>query len=77
MVDAIIGRYRVRIEEAGLVLTHPSGICFDLTAEEALGLQEFVGIYRKTLLASERDTDERDTEPEIERVVIEEPTRES
>ena len=77
MVDAIIGRYRVRMEEAGLVLTHPSGICFDLTAEEALGLHDFIGVYRKVLLASERDADERDTEPEIERVVIKEPTQES
>jgi hypothetical protein len=71
MIDAIIGRYRVRMEKAGLVLTHPSGICFDLTAKEALGLLEFVGVYRKSLLASERDT-----EPKLERVVIKEPTQE-
>lgn len=77
MVDAIIGRYRARMEETGLVLTHPSGICFDLTADEALGLQEFVSVYRESLLASGSDTDERDTEPEIERVVIKEPTQES
>ncbi|HET9999267.1 MAG TPA: hypothetical protein VFQ36_00130 [Ktedonobacteraceae bacterium] len=77
MVDAIIGRYRARIEETGLVLTHPSGICFDLTAGEALGLQDFIGVYRKTLLASESDTDERDTEPEIELVVIKKPSPES
>ncbi|HKV60064.1 MAG TPA: hypothetical protein VJO32_17365 [Ktedonobacteraceae bacterium] len=62
----------MRMEETSLVLTHPSGISFDLTAEEALGLQEFVGVYRKALLAQERDT-----EPEIERVIIEEPTQES
>lgn len=77
MVDAIIGRYRARMEETGLVLTHPSGICFDLTADEALGLQEFVGVYRETLLASGSNIDERDTEPEIGRVVIKEPTQES
>lgn len=77
MVDAIIGRYQARMEETGLVLTHPSGICFDLTADEALGLQDFISVYRKALLASESDTDERDTEPEIERVVIKEPTPES
>ena len=76
-MDAIIGRYRARMEETGLVLTHPSGICFDLTADEALGLQEFVSVYRKALLASGSNTDERDTEPEIERVVIKEPTQES
>ena len=72
MIDAIIGRYRVRMEKTGLVLTHPSGICFDLTAEEAIGLLEFVRVYRKSLLAAERDTD-----PEIKRVVIQEPVHES
>lgn len=77
MIDAIIGRYLARMEETGMVLTHPSGICFDLTADEALGLQDFIGVYRETLLASKSDTDERDTEPEIEQVVIKEPTPES
>ncbi|HVB73354.1 MAG TPA: hypothetical protein VNE38_07320 [Ktedonobacteraceae bacterium] len=68
MVDAILGRYRVHMEETGLVLTHPSGMCFDLTADEALGLLDFIGVYRKTLLALERETD-----PQMERVVIKEP----
>ena len=72
MMDAIIGRYRVRMDNTGLVLTHPSGICFDLTAEEALGLLDFVSVYRRSLLAFERDT-----EPEIERVVIKELAEES
>jgi hypothetical protein len=72
MIDAIVGRYRVRMEKTGLVLTHPSGICFDLTAEEALGLLEFVSVYSESLLAAERDTD-----PEIKRVVIQEPVQES
>lgn len=71
MIDAIVGRYRVRMEKTGLVLTHPSGICFDLTAREAVGLLEFISVYRKPLLA------ERDTEPEIERIIIQEPTQES
>jgi hypothetical protein len=72
MTDAIVGRYRARIEKTGLILTHPSGICFDLTAEEALGLQEFVAVYRKTLTAAERDT-----EPSIKRVIIKEPAQET
>ena len=72
MIDAIVGRYRVRMEKTGLVLTHPSGICFDLTAREAVGLLEFVTVYRKSLLSAERDT-----EPEIERVIIQEPEQES
>jgi len=72
MIDAILGRYRVRVEETGLVLTHPSGVCFDLTAEETLELQEFIAVYRKTLLASERHTD-----PAIKRVILKEPAQET
>ena len=72
MLDAIVGRYRVRMEESGMILTHPSGISFDLTADEALSLHEFIGIYRKTLEIADRDT-----EPEIKRVVIEESPQES
>ena len=68
MIDAIIGRYRVRVEEAGMILTHQSGISFDLTADEALHLYEFIGVYRKTLQEADRET-----EPELKRVVIEEP----
>lgn len=67
MIDAIIGRYRVRMEEAGMVLTHPTGISFDLTTDEALRLYEFIGVYRETLQVQ---VDERETEPEIKRVVI-------
>jgi hypothetical protein len=66
-MDAIIGRYRVRMEESGLVLTHPSGISFDMTADEALELQDFLKVYRRTLITSERETN-----PELERIVIEE-----
>jgi hypothetical protein len=72
MIDAIVGRYRLRIEDTGVVLTHPSGISFDLTADEALGMYEFVGVYRKTLLE-----DDRETEPVLKRVVIEEPEQEA
>jgi hypothetical protein len=66
-MDAIIGRYRVRMEESGLVLTHPSGISFDMSADEALELQDFLKVYRRTLMTSERDTN-----PELERILIEE-----
>jgi hypothetical protein len=68
VMDAIIGRYRIRMEEAGtLVLQHPTGLMFDLTAEEALGLMDFIAVYRKALMTIERDTD-----AEMERVVIRE-----
>jgi hypothetical protein len=55
------------MEESGLVLTHPSGISFDMTAYEALELQDFLKFYRRTLITSERETN-----PELERIVIEE-----
>jgi hypothetical protein len=66
-MDAIIGRYKVRVEDSGIVLTHPSGISFEITAEEALDLQDFLKIYRQTLLTSERETN-----PELDRIVIKE-----
>ncbi|MGZ3628788.1 MAG: hypothetical protein ACXVDN_14125 [Ktedonobacteraceae bacterium] len=66
-MDAIIGRYKVRVEDSGIVLTHPSGISFEITADEALDLQDFLKVYRQTLLTTERETN-----PEMERIVIEE-----
>ena len=66
-MDAIIGRYKVRMEDSGIILTHPSGISFEITAEEALDLQDFLKVYRQTLLTSEREIN-----PELERIVIEE-----
>jgi hypothetical protein len=66
-MDAIIGRYKVRMEESGLVLTHPSGISFDIAKDEALELLDFLMVYRRTLITSERETN-----PELERIVIEE-----
>lgn len=68
-MDAIIGRYRVRMEECGLVLRHASGINFDLTPEETLGLLDFINAYRQTLLSMQDQL--RDTDPSIERVVLE------
>ncbi len=65
-MDAIIGRYRARIEETGLTLKHASGINFDLTPDEALGLLDFLSAYRQTL-----STLLRETEPRMERVVPE------
>ena len=45
-MDAIVGRYRARMEETGLILGHASGINFDLTPEETLGLLDFINAYR-------------------------------
>lgn len=74
-MDAIIGRYRARMEETGLVLRHPSGINFDLTPEETLGLSDFINVYKQTLIALERERDleveqERETEPRLESVIV-------
>ena len=57
-MDAIIGRYRANMEETGtLLLQHPAGIAFDLTADEALELLDFLQVYQKTLHMLTRQTD--------------------
>jgi hypothetical protein len=68
-MDAIVGRYRVRMEESGLVLRHASGINFDLTVDETVGLLDFLNAYRQTLLALQIEN-ERETDPYLERVVV-------
>jgi len=51
-MDAVVfGRFRVQIEDSGLVLTHPSKISFDLTHDEALQLLDILK-GNETLLAS-------------------------
>ncbi|GER86179.1 hypothetical protein KDW_03410 [Dictyobacter vulcani] len=65
-MDAIVGRYRARMEETGLILRHASGINFDLTPEETLGLLDFITAYRQTLLSLQ----ERDTDPRLESIVL-------
>jgi hypothetical protein len=67
-MDAIIGRYRVRMEENGLMLKHAAGINFDLTVEETLGLFDFINVYRETLLALKQADPE--TDPRLERVIL-------
>ena len=67
--DAIIGRYKVRMEDSGIILTHPSGISFEITSKEALDLEDLLKAYRQTLLTTEL-TSERETNPELERIVI-------
>jgi len=68
-MDAIIGRYRVHLEDDGtLILKHPAGIAFDLLAEETLDLLEFLSVYRKSLLVVLRETD-----GEMERIAKQEP----
>jgi hypothetical protein len=69
-MDAIIGRYRARMEQSGLVLKHLAGINFDLTVDETLALFDLINAYRETLLTLQQQ--ERDTDPRMERIVISE-----
>ena len=66
MVDAIIGRYRLRMEETGLLIRHESGIIFDMTPRETVGLLNFISAYRENL-----ETVEPETEPHLKRIVVE------
>ena len=69
-MDAIIGRYRAHMEETGLILIHATGISFELTVDETLGLLNFINVYRQTLLTMQEEQDDVETEPRLERVVI-------
>ena len=55
-MDAIIGRYKVRMDETGLVLKHPTGINIDFRPNEVLGLWKFIDFYREQLSDLEPDT---------------------
>jgi hypothetical protein len=66
-MDAIIGKCRARMEETGLILTPPTGLSFDLILDETLELMECIGVYKVAIAAAQRDT-----EPSIERVVVDE-----
>ena len=65
-MDAIIGRYKVRMEETGLILKHPSGLSFDFLPNEVLGLWNFIDFYREQLsdtqLYTKHQLDAIDTE---------------
>ncbi len=56
-MDAIIGRFKVHIEETGLILKHEVGVSFDLTIEETLGLFNFINTYHGALIALKGDQD--------------------
>ncbi len=64
-MDAIIGKYRARMEETGLILTHPTGLSFELTLDETVELMEFIKVYQAAIAAVQRDT-----EPSIESVRV-------
>lgn len=66
-MDAIIGRYRARIQENGLVLTHPTSISFDLTPSETLELMNFIKVYQQALIMGEVETN-----PELRSITLHE-----
>jgi hypothetical protein len=55
-MDAIIGRYKVRMDDSGLVLKHPTGISIDFRPNEVLGLWKFIDFYREQLSDTQFDT---------------------
>ena len=55
-MDAIIGRYKVRMDDSGLVLKHPTGISIDFRPNEVLGLWKFIDFYREQLADMQLDT---------------------
>ena len=66
---AIIGRYKVSMEETGLIVKHGAGIAFDLTPGETLGLLDFIKAYQQALISlSDKDPE---TQP-IVRIVLDE-----
>jgi hypothetical protein len=68
----IIGKYGVLMNETGLALTHPTGISFHLTPDEAEGIMRFIKVYQDAMA-----TEQRDTEPYIERIVLDEGSKAS
>ena len=66
-MDVIIRKYRLHMEENVLVLTHPAGISFDLTLDEAIGLMEAIKVYKDA-----KSLAQRDTEPQFKRAVVDE-----
>lgn len=56
-MEAIIGKYRVRMEEAGLILTHTTKVSFDLTLDEVRGLMEFIRVYEGAIAVAQHDTE--------------------
>ena len=60
-MDALIGKYRARMEETGLIFTYPTGLSFELTLDETVELMEFIEVNRAA---------QRDTEPSIESVSV-------
>lgn len=51
-MDRMIGKYRARMKETGLVLIHPVGISFDLSPDQAVELMEFIDGFQDAIEAT-------------------------
>jgi len=58
------------MEQTGLILRHATGISFDLTPDETLGLLNFLNAYQQTLLTLQERDQDRHTEPRMESVIL-------
>ncbi|HKV58968.1 MAG TPA: hypothetical protein VJO32_11835 [Ktedonobacteraceae bacterium] len=67
-----IGKYGVHMEEAGLILVHPTGISFALTQDETVALMRFIKVYHDAIESALRNT-----EPRFQRIAIPERTKTS
>jgi len=58
-MDEIVGRYKVRLDKDELVLTHPTGISFDLKPDESLRLAEYILARKQALLLMQQKKEKR------------------
>jgi hypothetical protein len=63
-MQAQIGKFKIQVTKSGLALRHSTGLGFELTREEALGLLQFLQVYQQTLLEQPGTTDP-ETQPVI------------
>ena len=54
-MDKLIGKYKVHLEETGLILTHKAGISFDMTPDEIEGLIGFLNVHWNAIRAAQPD----------------------
>jgi hypothetical protein len=59
-MDVKIGKYKIRFDGNYVILTHSTGIAFDLTPDEALGFADFIGVYRQTLISNRGEEGSKD-----------------
>lgn len=53
-MHATIGKYTMSIDGYKLICTHPTGISFDFTIDEALGLMRFIAVYQDAMTAAQQ-----------------------